>query len=165
MISPRHAPALDRAFDLSGAGVSKFIGFMFVDEACKYPVLAENAHVYSKSFANLRVVFHCAIALSVTAINSLTARADESREAIQHLCRTFRLISERLALGGISSISTIATVLMMAQYERHQSQHYQGLVHLNGLRKLIHTRGGTSEIAKSMPILMQKAFRYNQRSL
>ena len=56
-------------------------------------------------------------------------------------------------------MSTITTVLMLAQYERHQSEQYQGLVHLNGLQRLIRVRGGVLQVQKEMPIIMQKAFR------
>ncbi|OKL61371.1 hypothetical protein UA08_03704 [Talaromyces atroroseus] len=92
-------------------------------------------------------------------ISSHTANRDDSREAIHHLCHTFRMVNEQLSENGVVSVSTIATVMMLAQYERHQSQHYEGLVHMNGLQRLINLRGGILEIKKDLPILTQKIFR------
>ncbi|EED17343.1 conserved hypothetical protein [Talaromyces stipitatus ATCC 10500] len=88
----------------------------------------------------------------------LTQQSSPSRDAIHHLCQTFRLVNKKLS-DNVVPLSTIATILMLAQYERHQSQHYQGLIHLNGLLRLINVRGGVLEVQKEMPIIMQKAFR------
>ncbi|EEA23674.1 conserved hypothetical protein [Talaromyces marneffei ATCC 18224] len=89
----------------------------------------------------------------------LAEQPNPSRDAIHHLCHTFRLVNKKLSESKHASMSTIATVLMLAQYERHQSEQYQGLVHLNGLQRLIGARGGALQLQKEMPIVMQKAFR------
>ncbi|KUL85903.1 hypothetical protein ZTR_06407 [Talaromyces verruculosus] len=137
LVAPRHPSELNEAFEnrlTAGPALAKM---MFLDET----------------------FFHCAIALSTTAIDSLSERSSPSRDAIHHLCQTLRLVNKKLSENKLASMSTIATVLMLAQYERHQSEQYQGLVHLNGLQRLISVRGGVLQVQKEMPILMQKAFR------
>jgi hypothetical protein len=95
----------------------------------------------------------------MTVISSYTANRDDARDAIHHLCCTFRMVNEQLSKPEIVPVPTIATVMMLAQYERHQSHNYQGLVHMNGLQRLINLRGGLLEINKDLPLLAQKIFR------
>ncbi|KAL3705745.1 hypothetical protein TMatcc_006754 [Talaromyces marneffei ATCC 18224] len=137
LVAPRHSSELNGTFETTLNAGPALAKMMFIDEA----------------------FFHCAIALSTTAIDCLAEQPNPSRDAIHHLCHTFRLVNKKLSESKHASMSTIATVLMLAQYERHQSEQYQGLVHLNGLQRLIGARGGALQLQKEMPIVMQKAFR------
>lgn len=99
------------------------------------------------------------MALSVIALNNLVINQEDHMQAIRHLSHTFRLVNERLSGNDAVSDTTIAVVVMMAQYERHSSQHSQGLVHLKGLQRIVELRGGISQLTKNKPSLAQKIFR------
>ncbi|KAI5459123.1 hypothetical protein BGZ63DRAFT_271394 [Mariannaea sp. PMI_226] len=134
---PRFAPELNNAVDCTGTTVSIWVQLMLVDEA----------------------YFHCALALSISALNKLLLVKKDSTSAMQHLSQTFHIISQRLSGNRAVSNETIAAVVGMAQYERHHGEHSRGLVHVRGLWRMVQLRGGIAQLAYEKPSLTQKIFR------
>ncbi|KFY40278.1 hypothetical protein V495_05502 [Pseudogymnoascus sp. VKM F-4514 (FW-929)] len=134
---PYEAADLKTSIDTSELPTSMWVQFMFLDEA----------------------FFHCAIATSVTARNTLIAKKDDPKEAVRHLLEAFRLINERLSREGAISDSTIAVVVILAQHERIRGHHREGLVHLGGLERMVQLRGGIEALSRYRPGLTQKMFK------
>lgn len=110
-------------------------------------------------YSNTNTDFHCAVAVSVTALNNLVIKQEDPIVAMRHLSHAFRLINERLSGNDAVSDTTIAVVVIMAKYEDLQGQYHQGLVHLEGLQRMVQLRGGMSQLMKNMPALAQKILR------
>ncbi|KAH6884390.1 hypothetical protein B0T10DRAFT_130463 [Thelonectria olida] len=134
---PRFAPELNNAIDCTGTSVSIWVQYMLVDEA----------------------YFHCTIALSISAMNNLLCEKEDATDAMRHLSRTFRIINERLTGNRAVSDETIAAVVGMAQYDRHQGEYSRGCIHIQGLRRMVALRGGITKLASDRPTLTQKIFR------
>ena len=97
--------------------------------------------------------------MSVGAINKLVVRPEDPVEAMHHLSQTFRLINKRLSQNTVVSDATMAVVVIMAQFERHQGEYERGMVHLEGLFQMVEMRGGILNLTRHKPSLTQKIFR------
>lgn len=69
-------------------------------------------------------------------------------EAMRHLSKTFRLVNEKLSRDEAVSDTTIAVIVMMSHYERLQNKLAQGLIHLDGLHRMVNLRGGISQLRR-----------------
>ncbi len=107
----------------------------------------------------IRLDFHCVMAMSVFVLNNLLISREDPKEAIRHLLQTFHLVNQRISENQPVSETTLAVVVSMAQYSRLQGQYRQGLVHLEGLRQMIGSRGGCSQLTKFEPGLNQMIFK------
>ncbi|GAD92896.1 hypothetical protein BC1G_08780 [Paecilomyces variotii No. 5] len=134
---PRYAPEMSNVLDSTGISSSIWVQFLFLDQA----------------------YFHCMVALSLTVLNKLVVEPTGSLVTTRHLSKAFRLINERLSGNDAVSDTTIASVLMMAQYERQIDQYSRSLVHMKGLRRMIELRGGIRQLTRINPRLTQKIFR------
>ena len=70
--------------------------------------------------------------MCVTVLNNLLITQEEPKGATYHLSQAFHLVNERLSGNEAISDTTLAVVVIMAQYARIQGQYRQGLVHLDG---------------------------------
>ena len=103
--------------------------------------------------------FHCVMAMSVTILNTLSIEQEDPTEAMRHLSQTICLVNKRLSGNDAVSDKTLAVVVAMAQYARLQGQHRQGLIHLEGLQRMVELRGGVSQLTRSEPGLAQMIFK------
>ncbi|TGO37416.1 hypothetical protein BHYA_0098g00400 [Botrytis hyacinthi] len=114
------------------------------------------------SFKDKRMIqrsLHCGVAVSVTALNNIVLNQEDPKIAMHHLSLAFRLINDKLSGNEAASDTTIAVVLTMSHYYRLQGQVIQGLVHLQGLERMVKMRGGISNLRRKQPTLAQKIFR------
>lgn len=112
----------------------------------------------SNMVSNMDADFHCSLALSVICIDFYLAREPDSAEALRHLSNALRLVNKKLSGGDALADSTFAVVVCMCIYERLRGQYDKGLVHFQGLKRMVQLRGGISQLA-SNPTLVQKIFR------
>ncbi|KAJ9271320.1 transcriptional regulator family: Fungal Specific TF [Paecilomyces variotii] len=134
---PRHAPEMSNALDTTSMSSSIWVQFMFSDEA----------------------YFHCMVALSVTVLDPIAIKPAGLLVAARHLSQTFRLINERLSGDNAASDTTIAVVVMLAEYERQLGHYNNCLVHIEGLQRMVELRGGISKLTSINPHLTKKIFR------
>ncbi|TVY48307.1 hypothetical protein LOCC1_G001955 [Lachnellula occidentalis] len=134
---PLHAPELTYAIDATECRTTIWVQLMFQDEA----------------------YFHCALAVSLVALNKLVMKQEDPTEAIHHQSRTLRLINERLSGQDAVSDTNIAVVVALTQYDRLRGNYYNSLAHIQGLQRMIELRGGISKLAHSKPGITQKIFR------
>jgi Fungal specific transcription factor domain len=155
---PRHVSELSNVLDATGYATSMWVQYMFLDEACMCFV-SEIELIHLNTVLTLNTDFHCTVAMSAAALNNLVVKPDGIAEAMRHLSQTFQLINKRLSGKDAISDATIAVVIGMAQFERHQGQYHRGIVHLNGLMRMVELRGGISSLTLHKPTLTQKLFR------
>ncbi|KAI1260290.1 hypothetical protein F5Y18DRAFT_441954 [Xylariaceae sp. FL1019] len=118
-------------------GPNQFLQVAFVDEA----------------------FFHTVVAMAVA--SSIETTRQETAEALSHLSRSLQLVNKRLAEARDVAISdtTLAVIIALTQHERLLGYYHQGLVHFEGLLKLLDTRGGISALVTRNPKIASKAFR------
>ena len=92
------------------------------------------------------------MAMTVTVLNNLLMKQEDPAEAVRHLLQTFSLVNERLSGNDAIFDTTLAVVVVMAQYARLQDQYRQGLVHLEGLQRMIELRGGSLSLQGMSPV-------------
>jgi hypothetical protein len=92
-------------------------------------------------------------------LNLLSVNQESHRQAMRHVSQGLRLINQRLSGEDAVSDISIASVIGMAQYERHQEQYRQGVVHLRALQRMAKLRGGITDLTRKQPYLAQKMFR------
>ncbi|KAF2029430.1 hypothetical protein EK21DRAFT_67800 [Setomelanomma holmii] len=82
-----------------------------------------------------------------------------SKEALTHISRAYRLTNERLSSPEACSDKAIAIVTMLAVFQRVHHQHAIGLVHFEGLKRMIKLRGGLEKLMQEHRVLAQKPWR------
>ncbi|RAK80781.1 uncharacterized protein BO72DRAFT_396856 [Aspergillus fijiensis CBS 313.89] len=90
--------------------------------------------------------FHSVIATCLWIVPGLISEQHRVTEASRHLLHTLRLINVRLAGENSTSDDTVAAVVGMVHYERHQGQFGRALIHTRGLRQMVDLRGGVLEL-------------------
>ncbi|KAL2131203.1 hypothetical protein VTI74DRAFT_5406 [Chaetomium olivicolor] len=132
----RHAPELDAALDYREEVPSRWVQPMFLDEA----------------------YFHGAMALFIAGLNSPADQARVTAQA-QHICRALQVVNARLSEPNAAAKENIAVILILGMYERYDGNYRRGLVHLDGLRRILEMRGGIAEFARVSPEMTRKVFR------
>ena len=82
-----------------------------------------------------------------------------STEGLRHMSQAYKLINERLSSNKACSDQAIAVVTVLAIYQRMHDHNPNGLVHFNGLCRMIQLRGGLAKLAKENRTLAQKPWR------
>jgi hypothetical protein len=132
-----------------------FVRYIFIDQACEF-IRARITTWADGSTTG----FHCAVATSILCLNNLVTKQEGILQAMSHISHTFRLINQRLSLQEEISDTTMAVIVSMAQYERHQNQYQRGFVHVQALRRMVQLQGGLLQVSKSHHILVQKMLLY-----
>ena len=114
----------------------------------------------NSTFVNVHADFHIAMAISIASINQNATTIMNADREIRHVSQTLQLVNQRLSSTSVIQDETIAAVVMMAQYERHENRHAEGLVHMMGLRRMVKLRGGIRRILCDRVSLGQKIIRY-----
>ncbi|KAH6848153.1 hypothetical protein B0I37DRAFT_308737 [Chaetomium sp. MPI-CAGE-AT-0009] len=147
----RHAPELDLALDYSSEPKTWCLQPLFQDEACKLPYSFHGAMaVFFSTCPGLPALSHACPAVG----------QDNWNARMRHLGLALRLINTRLGGKDAASTETMTTVLILGLYERQQGEFHRGLVHLDGIQRMLQMRGGLVEFAKNCPDLARKILRY-----
>lgn len=84
---------------------------------------------------------------------------DVNREVLHRAANAYHLVTDRLSGDDALSDSTLAVVMALVHFECLGGRYQQGLVHFQGLQKLVQLRGGISGIKKTCPDIAYKIFR------
>ncbi|KAH6622688.1 hypothetical protein F5144DRAFT_497292 [Chaetomium tenue] len=141
----RHAPELDLALDYNSESKMWSLQSLFQDEA----------------------YFHGAMAVFFAACPSLPDLSDPSpvtnqgnwNARMRHLGLALRLINTRLSGKDAVSTETVTAVLILGLYERQQGEFHRGLVHMDGMQRMLQIRGGILEFSKNNPEIARKILR------
>ncbi|RYP93165.1 hypothetical protein DL770_000739 [Monosporascus sp. CRB-9-2] len=82
-----------------------------------------------------------------------------SSKALYHISRAYALVNLKLSGPEAVSDSAIAAVVTLAIYQQIHHQRSAGLIHLNGLYRMIQLRGGISRLMKENRALALKPLR------
>ena len=67
------------------------------------------------------------MAISLVSLNSIAVVKEDPELAVRHVTQTLQLVNQRLSRADAVSDASVAVVVMMAQYERHQERYVEGL--------------------------------------
>lgn len=99
------------------------------------------------------------MAVSIATIKAVSPIEGDADREMCHLSNTLYLVNRRLSSEDAICDASLAVVAMTAQYERHKGRHTQGLVHLNGLHRMVEMRDGIGKILSENIVLGQKLIR------
>ncbi|OAK98702.1 hypothetical protein IQ06DRAFT_378573 [Phaeosphaeriaceae sp. SRC1lsM3a] len=103
--------------------------------------------------------FHCLLAICFSFTTHFGGPRRISSEALRHISQAYRMTNERLSSFEACSDQAIAVVTMLAIYQRMHHQQAVGLVHFQGLRRMVELRGGLAKLASENRALAQKPWR------
>ena len=95
----------------------------------------------------------------MVAVDPSFAKQENANVAIRHWSMAIRLVSDRLSGKEALTNSTIAIIVSMTHYDRLRGEYKQGIVHFDGLRRIVALRGGIAEFTRTWPRMAQKIFR------
>lgn len=104
--------------------------------------------------------FHCTMAISASYVDFSERKPGISPRSLYHVSKSYGLVNQKLSGPGYVSDSAIAAVVSLAIYQQIHHQHSTGLIHLNGLYRMIQLRGGIEKLLKENRALALKPLRY-----
>ncbi|KAH6647334.1 hypothetical protein BKA67DRAFT_523286 [Truncatella angustata] len=106
-----------------------------------------------------KAYFHCTLAISASYINFLERESRLSLQTFHHISKAYELVNLKLSGPGSISDSAIAAVICLVIYQQIHNQLTVGLIHLQGLYRMIQLRGGVVELMQHNRMLALKALR------
>ncbi|CAO2651712.1 Nn.00g042820.m01.CDS01 [Neocucurbitaria sp. VM-36] len=103
--------------------------------------------------------FHCLLAVATFFAGHFGGSPMVYSDSLKHISQAYKLINERLSGPEALSDQAIAVVTMFAVFQRIHHQQANGLVHFEGLRRMIQLRGCLVKVAKENRALAQKPWR------
>lgn len=83
-----------------------------------------------------------------------------SSKALYHISQAYSLVNMKLSGPDCVSDNAIAAVVSLAIYQQIHHLYSTGLIHLDGLRRMIELRGGMAKLIKQNRALAVKPLRY-----
>lgn len=103
--------------------------------------------------------FHCTMAISASFVNFYERKSEVSSKTLYHTSTAYALVNQKLSGPESVSDSSIAAVISLAIYQQVHHQHATGMMHLNGLYRMIQLRGGIARLLRENRALAVKALR------
>ncbi|KAF2229725.1 hypothetical protein EV356DRAFT_455228 [Viridothelium virens] len=103
--------------------------------------------------------FHSTLAISASYVDFFERKSSISPKTLHHISKAYELVNLRLSGPQSVSDSAIAAVVTLAIYQQVHHQHSTGLIHLNGLYRMIQLRGGIARLMKENRALALKPLR------
>ncbi|CAG8396439.1 unnamed protein product [Penicillium salamii] len=103
--------------------------------------------------------FHSTLAISASYVNFFQRRPAISSTTLHHICKAYALVNVKLSGEFCVSDSAIAAVVSLAIYQQIHHQPATGLVHLQGLCRMIELRGGIAKLMQQNRPLALKPLR------
>ncbi|MCJ1269498.1 hypothetical protein MMC22_009390 [Lobaria immixta] len=103
--------------------------------------------------------FHCTLAISASYVDFLERKPGISSKTLYHISQAYALVNLKLSGPESISDSAIAAVVTLAIYQQIHDLHSTGLIHLNGLYRMIQLRGGIARLMKENRALALKPLR------
>ncbi|KAI1080603.1 hypothetical protein F5B20DRAFT_104512 [Whalleya microplaca] len=103
--------------------------------------------------------FHSTLAISASYVSLFERKLGISSKTLYHISKAYALVNLKLSGPESISDSAIAAVITLAIYQQIHHQHATGLIHLNGLNRMIQLRGGMARMMIENRSLALKALR------
>lgn len=91
--------------------------------------------------------------------DSFAGHAQTSPRALGYLSKAYSLLNQKLSGPEATSSQVIAAVTVIVVYHRIHNIQATGLVHFDGLERIIRLRGGIAALARENLDLAQKPMR------
>ena len=92
--------------------------------------------------------------------DTASVRIEDHAEAMRHLALALHLVNERLSGSEALSDSAMAAVVALTHTDRLQGNYCRGMIHFNGLLRIVELRGGIHHLVENQLKIAQKVFRY-----
>ncbi|KAH8666891.1 hypothetical protein BX600DRAFT_511780 [Xylariales sp. PMI_506] len=102
---------------------------------------------------------HCSLAVVFSYTDYFIGHAHVSPRALSHLTKAYALVNKNLSAIEATSMMTIAAVTTLAMFQSIHHLHTVGMIHFEGLRKIIRGRGGMAKLGRENAALAQKPWR------
>ncbi len=100
------------------------------------------------------------MAISASYVDFFERKPGISPKTLHHISQAYALVNLKLSGPESVSDSAIAAVVTLAIYQQVHHLHSTGLIHLNGLYRMIQLRGGIARLMKENRALAVKPLRY-----
>jgi len=100
------------------------------------------------------------LAISASYVDFFERKPRISSKTLYHISQAYALVNLKLSGPESVSDSAIAAVVTLAIYQQIHHLHSIGLIHLNGLYRMIQLRGGIARLMKENRALALKLLRY-----
>lgn len=100
------------------------------------------------------------MAVSASYVDFFQRNPRISSKTLHHIAQAYALVNLKLSGPESVSDSAIAAVVTLAIYQQIHNLHSIGLIHLNGLYRMIQLRGGIATLMKENRALALKPMRY-----
>ena len=117
-------------------------------------------HVHSPTLIPYPPDFHSTLAISASYVDFFERKPGISSKTLYHISQAYALVNLKLSGPESISDSAIAAVVTLAIYQQIHHLHSTGLIHLNGLYRMIQLRGGIARLMKENRALALKPLRY-----
>ena len=117
-------------------------------------------HVHSPTLIPYPPDFHSTLAISASYVDFFERKPGISSKTLHHISQAYALVNLKLSGPESISDSAIAAVVTLAIYQQIHHLHSTGLIHLNGLYRMIQLRGGIARLMKENRALALKPLRY-----
>lgn len=114
--------------------------------------------------ALIRLDFHSMMAMAASYVDVFLGEIQTTPLALGHLTKAYDILSRRLSGPEACSDETMAVTITLAIFQRIHQQHSAGLVHFDGLYRMIRQRGGMRKLASENRVLALKPLRYGIHS-
>ncbi|KAL2835490.1 hypothetical protein BJY01DRAFT_223650 [Aspergillus pseudoustus] len=103
--------------------------------------------------------FHSTLAISASYVDFVRRKAFLSPRTLHHISQAYSLVNAKISGPSCVSDSAIAAVVSLAIYQQVHQEPVIGLVHLQGLYRMISMRGGISLLMQENRALALKPLR------
>ena len=103
--------------------------------------------------------FHCTLAISASYVDFFQRKPGISSKTLHHISQAYSLVNEKLSGPDCVSDRAIAAVISLTIYQQIHGLQSIGLIHLNGLYRMVHLRGGIAKLMQEHRALALKSMR------
>ena len=135
---------------------SIWVNYILADEACEL----DTRCVHSTTLIPCLSDFHCTLAVSASYVDFFQRKPAISPKTLHHISQAYALVNLKLSGPESVSDSAIAAVVTLTIYQQIHHLPAIGLIHLNGLYRMIQLRGGIARLMKENRALALKPLRY-----
>ncbi|KAK2591971.1 hypothetical protein QQS21_010343 [Conoideocrella luteorostrata] len=143
--------------------LSELLGFFDISDVLFPPQFCSKFDIVKSIWVNCvladEAYFHSTLAISASYVNFFERKPGISCKTLHHISKAYELVNLKLSGPDSVSHSAIAAVASLAIYQQIHHQHSTGLVHLNGLYRMIQLQGGISSLMKNNRALALKPLR------
>lgn len=84
-----------------------------------------------------------------------SGHGDASPAALYHLSQALAQVKRRIESGDALSDTTLGIVVALITQEQIREHHSAAGIHIMGLQKMVHLRGGLDQVQENIPLVLK----------